>query len=119
MAGEAEADPAKHLAWFAGAAGEGAGARKIEARRHDRGRFLSRADQPDGGRARLYAAAAVGHPHRSGSEAPGDGRRQPLGVARTDPGLADRPSAVDRNDDDRDADRVRDSTALEGRVVED
>src|SRR3954471_13308131 len=32
MAGEAEADPAEHLAWLACAAGEGAGAREIEAR---------------------------------------------------------------------------------------
>ena len=46
-------------------------------------------------------------------------RRQPLGVARTDSGFADRPSAVDRNDDDCDADRVRDSAALEGRALED
>jgi LysR family transcriptional regulator, nitrogen assimilation regulatory protein len=35
MAGEAEADPAQHLARLARAAGEGAGAREIEARRHD------------------------------------------------------------------------------------
>ena len=33
MAGEAEADPAEHLARPAGAAGEGAGAREVEARR--------------------------------------------------------------------------------------
>ena len=46
-------------------------------------------------------------------------RRQPLGVARTDSRLADRPSAVDRNDDDCSADRVRNSAALQGRAVED
>src|SRR4030095_13341510 len=118
MAGEAEADPAQHLARPAGALGESAGARKIEARRDDRGRFLSRADQPDGRRTRLYAAAALRHSHRGGDKTPGDGRRQSLGVARTDSGVANRPSAVDCDDDDRDADRVRDSTALEGRAVE-
>ena len=70
----------------------------------DRGRFLSRPDQPDGARPRLHAAAAVGDPRRSGGEAPGDGgARQPLGVARTHPGLADRASLLDRDDDDRDA----------------
>ena len=46
-------------------------------------------------------------------------RRQSLGVARTDSRLADRPSAVDRDDDDCDADRVGDSAAFEGRAVED
>ena len=97
-----------------------AGAREAEARRHDRGRFLPRPDQPDGARARLYAAAAVRDPHRGGGEAAGDGgARQPLGVARTHPGLADRSSAVDRDDDDCDAHHVRDSAALEGRALED
>src|SRR5207237_871825 len=62
MAGEAEADPAEHLARLAGAAGEGAGARETEARRDDRGGFLSRPDQPDGGRARLHAVAALRDP---------------------------------------------------------
>ena len=37
VAGETEADPAEHLARLAGTPGEGAGARKAEARRHDRG----------------------------------------------------------------------------------
>ena len=70
-----------------------AGARAAEADAADRGRFLPRPDQPDGARPRLYAAAALGDPHRSGGEAAGDGgARQPLGVARTHPGLADRAS---------------------------
>ena len=80
---------------------------KLKLDADDRGQLLSRPDQPDGGRARLYAAAAVCHPHGSGGETARDGgARQSLGVARTDSGIADRPSAVDRDDDDRDADHV-------------
>ena len=51
VAGEAEADPAQHFARPAGAAGEGRRPPAADAQRHDRGRFLSRPDQPDGGRA--------------------------------------------------------------------